>query len=150
MTITVAAVPTSSGGGGHSSGTSTSTNYFLPIVEQQQSVNSNTVTVQKTFGITDVQVQVPQGALSMQEQLTITTGTLAYVKDSQFAGMTAGNTPLFVGVYFSGTVPQKPVTITITAPSIPADAKLYKLIPGVGYEPLTAQVSQGKIVASFA
>jgi hypothetical protein len=135
---------TATGNGGSSD------NYFLPTVKSQQTVGTGATTVQKTFGNTDVQVNIPDQALSTQQTVTITTGTLAHVQSHAFTGMTTKNTPLLVGVYFSGKTTNKPVTVTVTQPNIPPHAKVYDLIPGVGYVQVPAQVSKGQIVTTVS
>ncbi len=102
--------------------------------------------MQKSFGNTDVKVNIPNQALSSQGAITITTGTLNTVKSHEFTGMTTKNTPLLVGVYFTGTTTKKPVTVT--KPNIPPQAKVFDLVPGVGYVQVPAQVSKGKIVTT--
>jgi hypothetical protein len=118
------------------------TSLFQTIVGPQGSLWT------QTWGQTSVNVQVPMGAFSSTEKLSVTTGTVSDLEGLVF-GFTNKNAPVLLGVNFSGAAPTKPVTVTIDNPNIPAGAVVYKLGPNGTLVPLEATVSKGKIVVSF-
>jgi len=137
-----------SGSSGTSIGTSSTTSPSLPTVLASQTFGNAGGTMQQTVGNMSVSLNVPQGAFETSEQMTVTTGTSASVA-KLLNGLPTGSVATVLGVSFSGATPAKPVTVTITNPSIAAGGVMYKLTQSGGLVPLKATVSAGKATVSF-
>lgn len=121
----------------------------MPTVLASQTFSDAGGTMQKTDGNMTVSLNVPQGAFTVPEQITVTTGTSASVT-KLVNGLPTQSVVTVLGVNFSGAAPTQPVTVTITNPSIPADGVVYKLTQSGELVPLHAYVSAGKMVVSFS
>lgn len=140
----------SSGGGtgGSSTGSSGNTSPLLPTVVTSHTFGSSGGTVEQSVGNMSISINVPQGAFTQPEQLTVTTASPSDLK-KWVVGPPPSSVALMLGVNFSGAAPTKPVTITIANPSIQADSVVYKLTSSGRLAPLKADVSAGQAVVSF-
>ena len=135
-------------GGNTSSGSNTNTSPELPTVVTSHMFSSDGGTIQKNQGNTMVDINVPQGAFTQPETLTVTAATPTQVTH-WVSGLSKSSVAVVLGVNFSGATPTKPVTVTITNPIIMTYAQIYKLTSDGGLVPIKASISAGKAVVSF-
>ncbi|QSO48516.1 hypothetical protein [Alicyclobacillus mengziensis] len=120
----------------------------MPTVVTTHLFDTTGGTVAAKVGNTNIQLSVPQGAFTTQDEVTVTTGTSSDVT-SLVKGLPKGSVATIFGVNFSGGTPTKPIIVTIIDPSIPADGLMYKLTFKGQLVPLKSTVISGKAVVSF-
>jgi len=142
-TLTVTRQAFSGGGGGGGAGDSE-----FPVVVATRQVNSSGATFGVNVGNAVIQVQVPAGAFSSTEEITLTTTNLqtlpAIIVNLPFGEIPAAA----LGVSYSGPASTKPVTVTIADTSFPGNASVYNLV-GDLLIPVNAAVTPGRVVLSF-
>lgn len=120
----------------------------LPFVVAAQTVGNTGATIQKTTGSTSVNVDVPAGAFSTPEQLTVTTGVIGDLSHV-ITGLPGKAVAVVLGVNFDGAAPTMPITVTINNPSITKNTVLYKVGADGRLVPVKATVTDGKVIVSF-
>lgn len=133
------------GGSGSNLPPGTQNAFKQTLVTQQVPTTGGTITT-KT-GDTSIDVNVPAGAFPTPETISLTSGN-----PSSADLLVSGNgvVAITLGVNFSGPAPTKPITVTLSNPSIPAGAKIYKIAADGTLVPVTATVTNGKAVITFS
>lgn len=169
QTIAVTVTAASTGGGGFTGGgggggsvtpppTTTTpptppagTGNAYTTVLTTQSVKTSGGSFTTSSGNTSVKVDVPAGAFATPEDVTITSGN-ASDTTATFAGTKYdGYKPTVTfGVNFSGANPTIPITVTITNPSIPANAEVFKVASDGSLHQVSAIVSAGQLTITFS
>lgn len=151
--VTTSAPPSTGGssstsGSSSTGGSSSAQTPSLPTTIFEQTVDADGGTWAQAVGQTSLSVNVPPGAFTSAETLSVTTGTPQDLS-STISGINEKNTAVVVGIQFSGAAPTQPVTVTIENPDIMPSSTVYKIGANGDLAPVKAVVSKGKCIVSF-
>ncbi|WP_067617943.1 hypothetical protein [Alicyclobacillus acidiphilus] len=143
-------------GGGDSGAATTPTvpvgsgNAFSTLL-QTLNVTSAAQTFQVPVSGANVTINVPAGAFSQPETISVVSGTASDLSSLLAANASyATLAPLATfGVSFSGAAPTVPITITVTSSHIPAGAQVLKVNADGSLTPVQATVAAGQVTLSI-
>jgi hypothetical protein len=136
-----------SGGTGGTGGTTTPPSPGFSHVVLTQPVDSSAKKVTTTVSGSQVTLDIPAGAFTTPETVTLSTGNPVKLDDSAPHGYSAA---LTFGISFSGAAPSVPITLTIQNSAIPSGAKVFKVTSAGAWVPVQATVTNGKAVITFS
>ncbi len=103
--------------------------------------------IHHTYGNNAVTVQVPAGAFHNSEQLSLTTTNVKKLASV----VPSGSTPIVaLGVNFTGATPNKPITLTIKNPLIPANAQIFKIRDDGSLQFVKSTAMSGQVIIKFS
>ncbi|WDL96104.1 hypothetical protein [Alicyclobacillus sp. ALC3] len=129
--------------GGSSVGPGSAAGFTSVLSAKTLGPTGGTITGNSPMGTATV--EVPGGAFTSPEQISLTSGNQSAIA----ADVPSGDTLLTAfGVNFAGALPKKPITLTITNTAIPSTAEVFK-VTASGLTKMNARVSAGKVTISF-